>query len=105
MVGGAWLERDFLHTLESLDIDGTSKNSLRHRDLLLGVDIEVIASVPLVRLQVDLENKVARASIQGLVAPVLNPQQHAVINRFGDLYAKLDLLFDDSVTTARFALD
>ena len=50
VVSGAWLERDFLHAFKSIDFDCAAKNSLRHRDLLLGVNVEAIASVPLVGL-------------------------------------------------------
>ena len=91
VVLGAWLEGHFAGAFQGLDLDFTSKDGLGDRYVLRRMDVEAPPLKGWMRLNCDLQDQVARHPIQGLVALLLDPQQHAVVDAPG--YLDLEVCF------------
>ena len=104
IVHSAWLKVDRSRPFDSLDFHGAAEDGLGDRDLLSAVNIVAVAAEPLMVLQVDLDDEVARVPVQELMAAVPNPEQHAIVDRFWNLDAEFHHALQDAGALTRFAL-
>lgn len=67
-MGGAWLEGHLLEPVDRFHLDFSSENGFGDRDLVFTADVVTISRELLVRQELDLEDKIASATVESLVA-------------------------------------